>query len=207
MLRSTALKPKKKTINPYKKDKPKKSTQQQTLNVSKDTDFQWLGRKLHRKNSNTVRIWSQNFNGISRQNKFKNFAEEIITLNSVESQIITITETNLNAHNNYVTDQLSSVFEEISPGSQFIISSTNTSHSSETLQFGGLLTMTQVHMALRIAKQGRDVFGRYHWSQCIGKKNITLKFTIFIDLWYIQIILQETGLFGHNIEKLSLTVV
>jgi len=169
-LRSTTHKPKQKEINPYKKTKPKPTSHQQTLNASKDTDFRWLGRKLHRKNSNTVRICAQNFNGVSRQNKFKNFAEEIVTLNSVESQIITITETNLNAHNTYVTDQLSSVFDEVSPGSQYVMSSTKTSHSSETLQFGGALTLSQGHMALRIAKKGYDKFGRYHWTQYFGEK-------------------------------------
>lgn len=170
-LSSTVAKPKKKELNPYRKKITKPTTHQQTLNVSKDSDFCWLGRKLHGKNCNTVRIWSQNFNGISRQNKFKTFAEEIVTLNSVEAQIITITETNLNAHNTYVSDQLSSVFDEVSPGSQHILTSTKTSHSSETLQFGGTLTLSQGHMALRIAKKGSDKYGRYQWTQYFGKKN------------------------------------
>ena len=170
-LRSTAKKPKKKIVNSYKKKKEPSKLHQQTLNSNKSSDFVWIGRKMARKNNQSVRIWAQNFNGIDRQNNFKHFADEIITINSVETQIIAITETNLNSHNTYVTDQLTSVFEEITPGSQFVMSSTNISHPSETLQYGGALTLSQGHMAMRIAKKGKDKFGRYHWTQFFGKKN------------------------------------
>ena len=170
-LRSTTTKPKQKQLNPYKKKRAIPRTHQQTLNSNRASDFTWIGKKMTYKHSNSVRIWSQNYNGINRRNHFKNFAEELISINSVESQIIALTETNLNSHNTYVTDQLTSVFEEISPGAQFTISSTNNSHSSETLQFGGALTLSQGHMAMRIAKKGYDKFGRYHWTQYYGKKN------------------------------------
>ena len=178
-LRSTSTKPKKKILNPYKKKQIVKSSQQQTLNTCKSNDFVWLGRKLHRKPSNCVRLWVQNINGINRQNNFKHFAEEIITINSVETQIIALTETNLNARNVYVTDQLSSVFDEISPGSQHVLTSTNTSHCTETLQYGGILTLSQGHMAMRVAKKGQDQFGRYQWTQYYGKKHHLRLYNIY----------------------------
>ena len=90
-------------------------------------------------------------------------------MNSIDPQFIALTKTSLNAHNTYVYDQISSVLDEVSPASQFLLTSTTTSHSPDTLQYGGLLSIAQGSLAMRVAKKGNNVYGRYNWIHFFGK--------------------------------------
>lgn len=168
--------------NPYtpKQKKPNRPlAHQHQINSSRPSDNTWIGNKIYKKKSNVARFWVQNRNGINRHNHFKHFAEEIVALNSIDPQFIAFTETNLNANNTYVHDQISSVIEEVTPGSQFVLSSTSTAHSSETLQYGGLISIAQGNLAMRIASKGSDRFGRYQWIHFFGKKTHLKVYNIY----------------------------
>ena len=49
------------------------------------------------------------------------------------------------------------------------MSSTTTSHHSDTLQYGGILSIAQGNLAMRIASKGSDKHGRYKWISFFGK--------------------------------------
>ena len=112
-------------------------------------DFTWLGTKICRRPTGYIRFWSQNRNGINRCNKFKNFAEEIQALQHLEVQYLSYKETNLNAHNTFIQDQLQSVIDEVAPASHLQLSSTSVSHASESLQYGGTMSIAQGQLASR----------------------------------------------------------
>ena len=165
--------------NPYKKKYTKKTFQQTTINVAQEQDFNWIGTKICKKPQQFVRFWCQNRNGINRWRHYKHFAEEIQTLQNIEVQYVSYTETNLNAHNSYIKDQLNSVIEEVSPSSHIQLSSTNVSHASESLQFGGTFSLAQGNLATRFTTKGTDKFGRYSWMLFSGKKSQLKVYTIY----------------------------
>ena len=169
----------KKPRNPYKKKTQKNSLHQTTINVAQEHDFQWIGTKIGRKPNGHIRFWTQNRNGINRWNHFKNFAEELQALQHLEVQYISYTETNLNAHSTYIKDQLASVIDEVSPSSHMHLSSTTVSHVSESLQYGGTLSLAQGPISDRFTSKGTDKYGRYSWMLFSGKKTQLKIYTIY----------------------------
>ena len=165
--------------NPYKKkNKPVKGIQS-TINIEQKNDFKWIGTKICRRPTGYIRFWSQNRNGISRWNNFKNFAEELQALQHLEVQYLSYTETNINAHNTYIRDQMQSVLDEIAPASHLQLSSTNVSHASESLQYGGTLSIAQGPLASRFNSKGHDKFGRYSWMLFNGRKTQLRIYTVY----------------------------
>ena len=144
---------------------------QHRFSNSFNNDFDWLGIKIHCKRKNTARLWSQNINGIKRNNNFLQFAENVEALTQYEIDFFAFTETNLNSSNAYVRDSIAAISSCVLPSSRHIMSSTVGHPYSENFQFGGTLSISSGVLSPRVATIGHDKYGRYTWTQYFGKKH------------------------------------
>ena len=158
--------------NPYVK--PKDDTHvsfQHNLTAHNSTDFIWVGTRIHIKPKHTIRLWSQNVNGIDHSNNIVSLSENLHSLARYDIQFFGFTETNLNMSNPYIRDTLAHVVQDSLPASRMIASSTKTDNTADYRQFGGTLSISGGSLSTRVAATGRDIYGRFTWTQYFGKKS------------------------------------
>ena len=63
---------------------------------------------------------------------------------------------------------MDAVTQMVMPASRMMLTSTNTSHHSETYQCGGNLSLAHGLLSARYASSGTDKYGRFHWMQFFG---------------------------------------
>ena len=154
--------------NPYKQEKIPTITHQHRLQVPRDSDSKWVGVKVYEKKPHVARIWAQNLNGIRYKKTFSSFADTLIAMNRYDVQFFSFSETNLNASNSHIRDEMDAVTQMVMPASRMMLTSTKTSHHSETYQCGGNLSLAHGLLSARYASSGTDKYGRFHWMQFFG---------------------------------------
>ena len=160
-----------KPCNPYAKAPIEKISHQRRINTCRDSDNKWIGIKIYEKKPHVARVWAQNLNGISTKNSFAGFADTLVTMNRFDVQFFSFCETNLNCSNMYTRDSIEAVTNSVMPASQLKISSTTSTHSSESFQYGGNLSIAHGLLSARFATSGSDKYGRFHWMQFFGRNS------------------------------------
>ena len=173
---------KKRPQNPY--PKPIKTNDQpisiQTkIQHSFPTDDSWIGSPLCPPASYSARIWIQNINGINISNNFNHFTEQLQYTKRYEISAFCLTETKVNAHNPYVSENVEACIKLVYPDSESSL--TNSYLQSESIyQSGGVLCSTTIDpLAGRVASVGRDKYGRFSWIDFYGKSNFIRLYTVY----------------------------
>ena len=104
--------------NPYKQEKNPTITHQHRLQVPRDSDSKWVGVKVYEKKPHVARIWAQNLNGIRYKKTFSSFADTLIAMNRYDVQFFSFSETNLNASNSHIRDEMDAVTQMVMPASR-----------------------------------------------------------------------------------------
>ena len=76
-------------------------------------------------------------NGMRYKKTFSSFADTLIAMNRYDVQFFSFSETNLNASNSHIRDEMDAVTQMVMPASRMMLTSTKTSRHSETYQCGG----------------------------------------------------------------------
>ena len=167
--------------NPYPKSKKlpsKKLSIQSKLNSPLLTDDTWIGDRIQPLIKNHARIWIQNVNGLDTSNNFSILYEQLSYIKRYDIHFLSLSESRLNPHNPYISDNIDAAFSFIYPDSKHKLSNTKMDTFS-TFQYGGVLSATMNTLSSRVAGLGQDPFGRFNWIDFYGKQNFLRIYTVY----------------------------
>ena len=169
------------TINPSSSRTPvSHTTAFQTLLPSHQPhpdDTKWFGQKISER-VNTCRFLLQNPNGIDTSDKCIDFGIILEDMKRYKVDMILLPETNINAKNYQLVDQLrAAASSHLNHG---ILNITNTPlFPPSTFQPGGVLTATQSFLSSRTASVSTDPAGRWTCQSFYGKHSFLKVYCLY----------------------------
>ena len=134
----------------------------------RECNFRQYGDKLEPKAENTIRIYSQNINGISAESMQANLTKNLDAMLDRQVDIMGWAETNLE-WNDYSTHLLAQrVFRKQYPGGKWL-TTTSKIPSKTNLKPGGNALGLNHDATSRTTSTGRDSMGRWLWATLEGK--------------------------------------
>jgi len=148
------------------------------FSTSWETDDEWEGGRMKRKDRNATRLWLQNPNGVSARDDFRIFRSELSEFNENDIDFLALPEATLNSNNHFVRERLTTVVEYQHPNAKMCITNTSGYCKDSCYQPGGVISIAMNKLAGRYAGKGSDSLGRYTWMKFKGKLR-TLKIYTF----------------------------
>jgi len=148
------------------------------FSTSWETDDEWEGGRIKRKDRDATRLWLQNPNGVSARDDFRIFRSELSEFNENDVDFLALPEATLNSNNHFVRERLTTVVEYQHPNAKMCITNTGGYCKDSCYQPGGVISIAMNKMAGRYAGKGSDELGRYTWMKFKGKLR-TLKIYTF----------------------------
>ena len=180
---------KRKTIyNPYKKQYELKEKRRilaepgcPQVKFKRDltTDSIWIGDTMHYNNMNgTVRIWSQNWNGIEK-NDSRKFQYDLYEMQQKHIHYFSVIESTVNTGNKQFVQKLKDDFSIIYPDGELLLTNTPGYTSKSKSQPGGIASAYSGKLRTRIKSHGSDSLGRWHYHEFYGQDNFLKIYTIY----------------------------
>jgi len=144
-----------------------------------ETDDEWEGGRMKRKNSNATRLWLQNPNGVSARDDFRIFRSELSEFNENDIDFLALPEATLNSNNHFVRERLTTVVEYQHPNAKMCITNTSGYCKDACYQPGGVISIAMNKLAGRYAGKGSDSLGRYTWMRFKGKLRTIKIYTFY----------------------------
>ena len=123
----------------------------------------------------TIRILSQNLNGISSFHDFIEWEYILNNMHGKQTDIAGFTEVNLDLNKPKVKMELLERAKKMDQNIKIATSSSKYKNNNEMFKMGGTLTITRGNWSGRITKSGNDKLGRWSYMILTGKNGKKLK--------------------------------
>lgn len=146
-----------------------KQLTQQTLRTKANDGMFWVGDSLvSTPEHNHTRLVLHNCNGGFRTNDTNFIKSKFATYVNKHCHFIALVETKINNSNAVQLSQVINAFDEVTNGGK--LTCTNTpNYIPKGSQPGGVLHAVYGRLHQRLQKSGHDKFGRWTWSQFVGR--------------------------------------